>query len=86
MCHHSNEVDGDSICTFPENCPSFKASIDSANNPDICTFVGFVPIVCCPITEIKETKNVVEMSTVNIRLQDKTVNKINIAPISTYML
>lgn len=33
----------------PQNCKSFKINIENGKYPNICSFVGTFPIICCPI-------------------------------------
>lgn len=75
------------VCKIPENCPMFEKSIESGNKPDICSFVGLLPIICCPaVAEVEERLQYVP------KIIDKTTpipNKIfersNTAYKSTYL-
>lgn len=63
MCGDGFGVFEDSICTKPENCASFKKDIEFGNRPDVCSFIGEFPIICCAGNLITRFKPVPESMT-----------------------
>ncbi|XP_026816313.1 serine protease snake-like [Rhopalosiphum maidis] len=48
ICRKGNGKSPDSICRNIENCPVAKEGIKKNIIPQLCSFSGSIPIVCCP--------------------------------------
>lgn len=72
VCRKSKGSEQEYVCIDPIRCGPFVKDIHSRNYPDICSFQGFKPIICCPKRMLI--------------VQDMIVKKSNIANESTYTL
>lgn len=48
ICRKGDEKSSNSICRNIENCPVAKEGLKKNIIPQLCSFSGSVPIVCCP--------------------------------------
>ncbi|XP_026808326.1 serine protease snake-like [Rhopalosiphum maidis] len=48
ICRKGNGKSPDSICRNIENCPVAKEGLKKNIRPQLCSFSGSIPIVCCP--------------------------------------
>uniref|UniRef100_A0A2S2Q5K2 Serine protease snake n=1 Tax=Sipha flava TaxID=143950 RepID=A0A2S2Q5K2_9HEMI len=47
ICRKSQGLEPDYVCSRPENCDSVKDLFKNQTYPDICSFDGLKPIICC---------------------------------------
>jgi len=48
ICRKGDEKTADSICRNIERCPVAKEGLKKNIIPQLCSFNGSIPIVCCP--------------------------------------
>lgn len=54
VCRKSQGLEPDYVCNHPENCESVRELFKNQKYPDICSFDGLKPIICCaPANEKK---------------------------------
>lgn len=47
VCQKSDGSSPDRYCRRPEVCPTLERDIRHQNYPQICEFIGKIPVVCC---------------------------------------
>lgn len=53
ICRKSQGLEPDYVCSRPENCDSVKELFKNQKYPDICSFEGLQPIICCALSNKK---------------------------------
>lgn len=62
VCKNGNGLNKEHICIRSEKCVSLPRDIKNKNYPDICSFDGHKPIVCCSPTNSNDQQPDIHLS------------------------
>lgn len=48
VCNEGSDGSSDSVCRRIENCMVVGDGIQNNIRPQLCSFIGSIPVVCCP--------------------------------------
>lgn len=72
VCQKGKGSVRDYVCMKPKNCGNLMKSLRCRNFPDLCSFQGFQPIICCPMT-FNETAFVQNKIAKNLNSADESM-------------